>query len=155
MYATTAAVPVPLERALTAAAESTLFGLALGFGPAFMLRAEVARASQELLPCCRSAGLFTTKPHTCWQASAQRDAKATVLMTVSSVRGGISSLGCRGVAGFGARNQIKIPGENIPFQDMETPFEKRLKSNRIKILSRIGSSDLGSLFVDPSLRKDT
>lgn len=43
------------------------------------------------------------------------------------------------VAGFGARNQIKIPGENIPFQDMETPFEKR------QILSRIGSVRISDL----------
>lgn len=36
--------------------------LTFGFGPAFMLRAEVAR---ELIPCCLSAGVFTTNPHTC------------------------------------------------------------------------------------------
>ena len=106
-----------------------------------MLSAEVVRASQELLPCCRSAGVVTTKAHTCWQASAQRDAKATVLISVSSVRG-VSSLGAPQVRS--PRNQ-EIPVQTSLSKQMETSFEKRLESQsfmrRILDLARRRSFD--------------
>lgn len=66
----------------------------------------------HMLASKRPEGRESYRPHVCLRLS---------------VRGGVSSLGRRGVAGFAAQeNQIRIPDANIPSKQIETFFEKRL-----------------------------